>query len=59
MAQGRLAFSEFGFMAEKIFKHFSVFINLENFTDTRQSKYKDVGQRVTSQPNIRRNMDTY
>jgi len=35
-------FSEFGFMAEKIFKQFSVFINLENFTDTRQSKYKNV-----------------
>lgn len=36
------AFSEFGFMAEKIFKVFSVFINFENFTDTRQSKYKNV-----------------
>jgi iron complex outermembrane receptor protein/outer membrane receptor for ferrienterochelin and colicins len=35
-------FSEFGFMAEKIFKRFSVFINLENITDTRQSKYKNV-----------------
>jgi outer membrane receptor for ferrienterochelin and colicins len=35
-------FSEFGFMAEKIFKHFSVFVNLENFTDTRQSNYKNV-----------------
>jgi outer membrane receptor for ferrienterochelin and colicins len=29
-------------MAEKIFKHFSLFVNLENFTDTRQSKYKNV-----------------
>jgi iron complex outermembrane receptor protein/outer membrane receptor for ferrienterochelin and colicins len=36
------AFSEMGFMAEKIFKRFSLFINLENFTDTRQSKYKNV-----------------
>jgi iron complex outermembrane receptor protein/outer membrane receptor for ferrienterochelin and colicins len=36
------AFSEFGFMAEKIFRQFSVFVNLENFTDTRQSKYKNV-----------------
>ncbi len=35
-------FSEFGFMAEKIFKKFSLFLNLENFTDTRQSKYKSV-----------------
>lgn len=35
-------FSVFGFMAEKIFSRFSLFINLENFTDTRQSKYKNV-----------------
>jgi len=35
-------FSEFGFMTEKIFKRFSIFINFENFTDTRQSKYKNV-----------------
>ncbi|HET6995954.1 MAG TPA: TonB-dependent receptor [Chitinophagaceae bacterium] len=36
------AFSELGFMAEKIFRKFSLFINFENFTDTRQSKYKSV-----------------
>ena len=36
------AFSEFGFMAEKIFKRFSLYINFENFTDTRQGKYKNV-----------------
>lgn len=35
-------FSELGFMAEKIFNRFSLFINLENFTDTRQSRYKSV-----------------
>jgi len=35
-------FEELGFMAEKIFKKFSLFINFENFTDTRQSKYKNV-----------------
>jgi iron complex outermembrane receptor protein/outer membrane receptor for ferrienterochelin and colicins len=35
-------FSEFGFMAEKIFKKFSLFMNLENFTNTRQSQYKNV-----------------
>lgn len=29
----------FGFMAERHFKHFSVFINFENFTDTRQSRF--------------------
>jgi iron complex outermembrane receptor protein/outer membrane receptor for ferrienterochelin and colicins len=36
------AFKELGFMAEKIFKKFSLFINFENFTDTRQSRYKKV-----------------
>ncbi|MEO6732907.1 MAG: TonB-dependent receptor [Ferruginibacter sp.] len=36
------AFAEFGFMAEKIFKQFSLYINFENFTDTRQSNYKNV-----------------
>jgi outer membrane receptor for ferrienterochelin and colicins len=36
------AFYELGFMTEKIFKHFSVYINFENFTDTRQSSYKPV-----------------
>ncbi len=33
---------EFGFMAQKTFKKFSIFINFENFTDQRQSKYKTV-----------------
>lgn len=28
-----------GFMAEKIFERFSVFVNFENFTDTRQTKF--------------------
>lgn len=36
-------FWEFGFMAEKtLWKKFAFFINFENFTDTRQSKYKNV-----------------
>jgi iron complex outermembrane receptor protein/outer membrane receptor for ferrienterochelin and colicins len=29
-------------MAEKIFNKFSLYINFENFTDTRQSRYKNV-----------------
>jgi len=29
-------------MAEKVFGKISVFINAENFTDTRQSRYKSV-----------------
>ena len=28
-----------GFMAEKIWEHFSVFINFENFTDSRQTRF--------------------
>ena len=36
------SFKELGFMAEKIFKKFSLYINFENFTDTRQSRYKNV-----------------
>ncbi|MBC7866983.1 MAG: TonB-dependent receptor, partial [Gloeobacteraceae cyanobacterium ES-bin-316] len=36
------AFEELGFMTEKIFKKFSLYINFENFTDTRQSRYKNV-----------------
>ncbi len=35
-------FSVFGFMAEKMFQKFSLYINFENFTDTRQSRYKNV-----------------
>jgi outer membrane receptor for ferrienterochelin and colicins len=36
------AFSEFGFMTEKIFNKFSLYINFENITDTRQGNYKNV-----------------
>ena len=32
----------FGFMAEKIWKQFSVFINFENFTDSRQTKFDTI-----------------
>ncbi|RVU01640.1 TonB-dependent receptor [Mucilaginibacter limnophilus] len=31
-----------GFMAEKIFERFSVFVNFENFTDTRQTKFGSI-----------------
>ena len=31
-----------GISAEKKFKHFSLFVNLEDFTDTRQTRYEDV-----------------
>jgi iron complex outermembrane receptor protein/outer membrane receptor for ferrienterochelin and colicins len=36
------AFAEFGFMVEKTIRKVSLFINFENFTDERQSKYKSV-----------------
>jgi len=36
------SFWEFGFMAQKTFNKISFFINFENFTDQRQSKYKTV-----------------
>ena len=32
----------FGFMAEKIWEHFSLFINFENFTDTRQTRFDTI-----------------
>ena len=36
------SFWEFGAMAQKTFNKISIFINFENFTDQRQSKYKGV-----------------
>lgn len=36
------AFEELGFMAEKLFRGFSLYVNFENFTDTRQSRYKNI-----------------
>ncbi|MEO5591218.1 MAG: TonB-dependent receptor [Chitinophagaceae bacterium] len=36
------SFWEFGIMAEKTIRKISLFINFENFTDQRQSKYKSV-----------------
>jgi iron complex outermembrane receptor protein/outer membrane receptor for ferrienterochelin and colicins len=35
-------FWELGFMVEKIWEKFSLYINFENFTDTRQGKFKPV-----------------
>jgi outer membrane receptor for ferrienterochelin and colicins len=31
-----------GFMAERVWKKFSLYINFENFTDTRQSKFDSI-----------------
>ncbi|HEV7782524.1 MAG TPA: TonB-dependent receptor [Chitinophagaceae bacterium] len=45
-------FWEFGFMAEKLWKKFSLYINFENFTDTRQSNYKRVANDPHSNPSF-------
>lgn len=44
LSDGRLApsFWEFGLFGEKIFKKFSLYINFENFTDTRQNRFENV-----------------
>lgn len=44
LSDGRIApsFWEFGLFGEKIFKKFSLYINFENFTDTRQNKFEQV-----------------
>jgi outer membrane receptor for ferrienterochelin and colicins len=44
------SFREFGFMAQKTFKKVSVFINFENFTDQRQSRYKTVANPPHNNP---------
>lgn len=41
---------EFGFMAQKTFRKISLFVNFENFTDQRQSKYKTVVDPPHSNP---------
>ncbi len=43
---------EFGFMAQKTFRKVSVFINFENLTDQRQSKYKTVVNPPHSNPSF-------
>lgn len=45
-------FWELGFMVEKLWKKFSVYINFENFTDTRQSRFKRVVNDPHSNPSF-------
>lgn len=42
-----------GFMAEKIWEQFSVFINFENFTDTRQTRFDSIFTGTVQQPVFR------
>ncbi|MFT4094607.1 MAG: TonB-dependent receptor plug domain-containing protein [Niabella sp.] len=44
------SFWEFGFMAQKTFNKIDVYINFENFTDERQSKYKRVVNGSSANP---------
>lgn len=46
------AYWEFGFMAQKTFGVVSVFVNFENFTDQRQSKYKTVANPPHNNPSF-------
>ncbi len=42
-----------GFMAEKIWEHFSLFINFENFTDTRQTRFDSIYTGTVTHPVFR------
>jgi iron complex outermembrane receptor protein len=42
-----------GFMAEKLWEKFSIFINFENFTDTRQSKFDTIYTGTINNPVFR------
>ncbi len=43
----------FGFMAEKLWDKFSVYINFENFTDTRQTRFDNIYSGSISNPVFR------
>lgn len=45
-------FWEFGAAAEKTFKKITLFVNAENFTDTRQSSYKSVANPPHNAPSF-------
>jgi iron complex outermembrane receptor protein len=47
------AFWTFGFMAEKIWERWSLFINFENFTDTRQTRFDTIYTGPVSRPVFR------
>ena len=42
-----------GFMAEKLWEHFSLYINFENFTDVRQTKFDGIYTGSITQPVFR------
>ncbi len=46
-------FWTFGFMAERIWEHWSLFINFENITDTRQTRFDTIYNGPVSHPTFR------
>lgn len=46
-------FWTFGFMAEKLWERFSIYINFENFTDTRQTRFDSIYTGSISNPVFR------
>ncbi len=42
-----------GFMAEKLWEHFSLFVNFENFSDTRQTKFDTIYTGTITNPTFR------
>ena len=43
----------FGLMGEKVWEHFSLFVNFENFTDTRQTKFDNIYTGSINNPSFR------
>ena len=43
----------FGFMAEKLWDNFSIYINFENFSDTRQTRFDTIYTGTVSNPEFR------
>ena len=43
----------YGLMGEKMWEHFSIFINFENFTDTRQTKFDTIFTGSVANPTFR------
>lgn len=43
----------FGFMAERLWEKFSLYINFENFTDTRQTRFDSIYTGASSNPSFR------
>jgi iron complex outermembrane receptor protein len=42
-----------GFMAEKLWEHFSIFVNFENFSDSRQTKFDTIYTGTITNPTFR------